>query len=80
MTVALDRGRPRAAGGAFRALPLPDLNGGLPIRMARRYLNDSSPSWTDYALAGLGFSVVFLLAGYALVGLHRVSARRVEAV
>lgn len=48
----------------------------LPIRMARRYLHDSSLAWTDYALAGLAFSAAFLLAGYALIGLHRAVEAR----
>lgn len=50
----------------------------LPRRMARRYLDDDSLVWSDYALAALAFSVLFVAAGYALIVLHRLAARRVE--
>ncbi|MFI6321178.1 Pr6Pr family membrane protein [Nonomuraea sp. NPDC050556] len=52
---------------------------GLPIRMAHLYLRVNRLGWTDYLVAGLAFSVVFLVAGYVLVGLHRMSSGRVEA-
>ncbi|MEU7898286.1 Pr6Pr family membrane protein [Nonomuraea sp. NPDC049152] len=47
----------------------------LPRRMARRYLHDDVLVWTDYALAALAFVALFVAAGYALIGLHRLATR-----
>ncbi|MFD1939875.1 MULTISPECIES: Pr6Pr family membrane protein [Nonomuraea] len=47
----------------------------LPRRMAARYLHDDVLVWTDYALAALAFSALFVVAGYALIALHRLTAR-----
>ncbi|MFI6535607.1 Pr6Pr family membrane protein [Nonomuraea sp. NPDC050547] len=45
----------------------------LPVRMARRHLRLTEIGFFDYVLAGLGFSAVFLTAGYALIALTHIS-------
>ncbi|MFI6906899.1 hypothetical protein ACIBKY_36965 [Nonomuraea sp. NPDC050394] len=45
----------------------------LPVRMARRHLRLTEIGSFEYVLAGLGFSAVFLTAGYALIALTHIS-------
>lgn len=52
---------------------------GLPRRMAGRHLGLDTLAWTDYAVAALAFVTLFVTAGYGLVALHRLAARRERA-